>query len=322
MRLAVTNDWYDKKSAVFWNKDGILRALDVLRSRDGWEITFFKKHEQTFTWDHDYVKLSFSPNPAKQVIDYKPDAILFFGDLSRPILGELADTKIPKAICYSGGRFLDFAHVPDIILVESKSYLDWFKAMGKNVVQVFGTNTELFRPLKQPKLLDAVQICTFAAWKRHDLFAEALGGKYRSLACGWHQPHESQCWQVCQEKGVGLLHHQMADSIVWLLNMSKTCVLTSSDVGGSQRSVLESMACGVPPIVMSDSTMTSEYVREAGFGMIVDPDPKAIRDAVDYYISNPADSQRGINYIKNKYSEFHYADGIKSAIESIIPKNV
>lgn len=316
LRLAVTNDWFDPKSAVFWNRDGILKALHILRERDGWEIVFFKKHIETFKWNHDYVRLSFSPNPAQQVRDFKPDCILFFSDLSRPIIGELADYPCKKAICYSGGRYTDFEHVPDIIFVESKTYLDWFKSHGKNVIQVFGTNTEIFHPTKQPKIFDSYFPATGATWKRHELFAEAMKG--RGLVSGWWQPHEPNCLQVCIDASTPVLHHQMPESVNYLYNMAKTVLITSSDVGGSQRSVLEAMACGVMPIVMEDSTMTTEYVRESGFGIICKPEVSAIREAVQKAIENPQDPKIGINYIKSKYTEYHYADGIKKGIESIL----
>lgn len=312
MKLAVTNDWYDKKSAVFWNKDGILKALDVLRSR-GHEIVFFKKHEKTFIWDHDYVTLSFSPDPAQQVRSFKPDVILFFCDFSRPILGELADYPCKKAICYSGGRFTDYMQVPDIVFVESKSYVDWMKPMGLNVVQAFGTNTEVFKPFKQTKVFDAVMTATFARWKRQWLFAEAMGP--RGLVCGWWQDREADTWQICQEKGTPLLHHQMPESINLLMNMSHTVLLTADDTGGSQRSVLEAMAAGIPPVVMSDSTMTTEYVREAGFGKIVDPNPEAIREAVEAL--KGTSGQAGIDYIKSKYTQGHYANQIEHGLNSL-----
>lgn|SRR3990167_1687739 len=313
MKLAVVNDWYDKKSAVYWNKDGILKMLSVLRDRDGWEIVFFKKHDQTFTWDHDYVKLSFSPDPKQQLLDWNPDCILFFGDFSRPIMGELAGSKIPKAICYSGGRFTDYMQVPDIVFVESKSYVDWMKPMGLNVVQAFGTNTELFKPYKQPKFFDGFFPATGAAWKRHHLFAEALGP--RGLVCGWWQPHEPQCLEVCFEHNTGVLHHQMAESTAYLYSMAKTCVVTSSDIGGSQRTVLEAMACNVPVIAMSDSTMTTEYIRECGIGAIVEPEVNAIRAAVEEWKDKTVNSR---DWILKNYSEYTYADKIRDGITSIL----
>lgn len=311
-KLGIINDWHDKKSAVFWNKDGILKMLHVLRERDGWETRFFKTHDRTFEWSHDYVDLSFSPDPVKQLLDWKPDAILGFSDFSRPYLNAIKDSGIPIALCYTGGRFTDYKDVPNIVFVESKSYVDWMKPMGINVVQAFGTNTELFKPLPNPKIFDAYFPCTGAAWKRHHLFAEAMGS--RGLISGWWQPHEPECLQVCVDNKVAVLHHQMAESVAYLYNMAKTVLVTSHDTGGSQRTVLEAMACNIPVIVMADSTMTTEYVRECGQGEIVEPNVPDIQKAVERMKDTKVTTR---DWILENYSEFKYADAIKAGIESI-----
>lgn len=313
MRLGVTNHWYDKKSAIFWNKDGFLKMLDVLRKDHGWEVKFFKKHEKTFEWAHDYVDLHFSPNPSQALLDWGADAALVFGDFTADSLPELQG-KLPIAQCYSGGRYLNHAKIPDIVFVESKTYLEWMKPMGINVTQAFGTNTELFVPMKRPKYWDALFPATGAAWKRHDLFANAMGDK--GLVCGWWQPHEPQCLQACLDAGTGVLHHQMPESLVYLYNMARTVVLTSSDVGGSQRTVLEAMACNIPVIAMSDSTMTTEYIREANAGgEIVDPNPESIRRAVDAWKDREVNTR---DWILENYSEYSYAKKVKEGIESIM----
>jgi len=69
---------------------------------------------------------------------------------------------------------------------------------------------------------------------------------------------------------------------------------------------------------MADSDKTSEYVRESGFGKIVEPNPKAIRDAVDTLIAHPLDPQIGIDYINSKWTSSHYAMALKDGIESIL----
>lgn len=85
MKLACINDWADQKSAIYWNKDGFLKMLHVLRERDKWEIVFFKKSDRSFIWKHDYVDLHFSTDPVKACLDWNPDAILGFSDFSRRI---------------------------------------------------------------------------------------------------------------------------------------------------------------------------------------------------------------------------------------------
>lgn len=311
MKISVLNDWHDKKSAVFWNKDGFLKMLSVLRDTYGWEITFFKKHDQEFVWEHDYVKLSFSPDPVAQAKAWKPDAYLGFSDFSRPYLDALRGEKI--ALCYTGGKFTNYMDVPKIVFVESKTYVDWMKPMGINVTQAFGTNTELFKPLKAPKVWDGFFPATGAAWKRHGLFAEAL--RERGLVCGWWQPHEPECLQVCLDNNTCVLHHQMPESLVYLYNMAKTVVVTSQDNGGSQRTVLEAMACNIPVIAMSDSTMTTEYLVQSGSGLIVDPSAPLIREAVDILKDKQVNTRE---WIMQNYSEFIYAEKVKQGIESIL----
>lgn len=142
MKLAVINDWSDGKSAIFWNKDGFLRMLWVLRERDKWDIRFFKKLDRGINWKHDYVDIHFSTDPVQAMLDWNPDAVLGFSDLSRPYLKDIQGKK-PIALCYTGGTFTDYKDVPNLIFVESKVYLDWMKSMGLNVRQAFGTNTDI-----------------------------------------------------------------------------------------------------------------------------------------------------------------------------------
>ena len=313
MKLAVINDWADPKSAVFWNKDGILRMLQVLRDRDGWQTTFFKKHNRTFTWQHDYIELDFSPDPAKRLLDWKPDAILFFCDFSREILNELKDCGIPMAQCYTGGLFTKYENVADIIFVESKSYVDWMKSRGLNVMQAFGTNTELFKPTNQPKVWDAIFPATFASWKRHWLFSEAMGQK--GLVCGWWQENETDVINSCFKFNTCVLHHQLPESLVHLYSMSKTCVITSNTNGGSQRTALEAMACNIPLIGMADSDKITEYLKECGQGEIVEPNVPDIRKAVERLRDTKVNTR---DWIMKNYSEYIYADKIKKGIESIL----
>lgn len=314
MKLGVINWWHDKKSAIFWNKDGFLRMLQVLKERDGWEVKFFKKHDETFDWKHDCVDIRFSPNHTAELKAWKPDAVLVFADFSFPQIRELLDLKVPIAQCYTGGRFSEQAHIPDLVFTESKSYIPWMKEVGvKKVVQAFGTNTEMFKPMKMTKQFDSIFPATGAAWKRHHIFAEAL--KDKGLVCGWWQPNEQHCLQVCLDNGCAVLHHQLPESLVYLYNMARTVAIPSSDVGGSQRTVLEAMACNIPLVVASDSTMTTEYVLEAGEGAIVEPDPNKFRDAVNDMKTRTVNTRP---WIMANYSEYAYATKVGDEIQKLL----
>jgi len=310
MKLAIANDWFDKKSAVFYNQDGFLKALQVLGEE--WEVKFFKKHDSTFQFEHPCVELNFSPDPHGAVMRWKPDAILFFADFSRPILGQFKGCGIPMGQAYSGGDFRDYEDVADIVFVESECYLNAFRERGLNTRLAFGTNTELFRPMPQPKIFDAVFPATMAGWKRHELFGEAMGPK--GLACGYWHPTETNPVTECQKYGVAMLHHQWAESTALIYNMGKTCVITSTGQGGSQRTVLEALSCNVPVITMRDSDKTSEFLEKGGTGEIVPPRAVDIRKAVDKWKDKEINSR---DWVKKHYSERVYANQLKEGILSI-----
>ena len=316
MKLVVCNDWWSDKQAHYLNKDGFLRALGVLRDEYGWETKFIKFADDPGSFNHEYIRYEYSTNVKEAVLSEEPDAILVFGDLSRPLLGELRDCGIPVALAFTGGLFDQYEDVPKVIFVESKVYYDRFKSHGRNVVRAFGTNTDIFHPTPQPKLFDACYPSTMALWKRSHLFAEALGSK--GIACGWFQPHEPQVWEEYQKHGVFLLHHQNAESVNLIYNASKTCVVTAGSDGGCQRTVLEAMACGIPVVAMNDSDKTTEYVLESGFGRIVAPQPSAILAAVQDLIVEAPNPQVGIDYINSKYTQHHYAKALKEGIEGIL----
>ena len=95
-------------------------------------------------------------------------------------------------------------------------------------------------------------------------------------------------------------------------------VNTASYWGGGQRTTLEAMACGIPVIVMSDSPKNCEYVKESGAGLIIEPDPNKIKQAIeDIKGWTDEEKSRGIEYVKGKWTAQHYADSIMEWINDI-----
>jgi glycosyltransferase involved in cell wall biosynthesis len=315
MKLIVTNFWQSDKLAHHTNKDGILRALAHLRDDYGWETKFIKKGEPGVLV-HPYIRFEYAEDVVDAVLAEEPDVILLFCDLSFPEIGKLGESGIPIAMCFTGGMFDQYEDIPDIIFVESQVYYDRFKSHGRNVRRAFGTNQDIFHPVKgQPKIFDACYPATMARWKRTELFAEAMGS--RGIGCGYFQTGEEDVWQNYLKFGTALLHHQNAESINLIYNMSKTCVVAAASDGGCQRTVLESMACGVPVIAMSDSDKTTEYVLESGFGKIVAPNASSIRAAVQELIVEAPNPQIGIDYITENYSSKKYAKELYDGILEI-----
>lgn len=323
MRVALIWDWNNDQSQLLSWQDGLAAALEVLKkdiTLDCYtQVDGISDDGMTFRNPHvDFKAFPTWELMAKAIQGQNYDAYLFFADLTRPALNEMAGEK-PTALCFTGG-WADSSCADRISLffVESKPYLDKFRRDGRNVVQAFGTNTRLFRPLnRERKVWDAVFPATFAEWKRHALFAEALGEK--GAAFGFFQDHEPWCYDDCLKSGVFTLPHVPAYLIPFFYDAAHTCVITSNAAGGSQRTVLEAMACNIPVIIMKDSDKTSEYIEEAGpnAGKIVEPTVEAIREAVlEFKVSSAEPTGRA--YIKSKWSEVHYANEILEGLKSIV----
>ena len=316
LRLSFVWDWENTIPQLANWKDGLAMALKILSKE--WEIKAYSIG-QDMIFPAPYMPIILKPTPkllAEEIFKFKPDAILFFADLTRPTIPYFAYKKIPMAICYTGGPFRDYVDYFDLFFVESEIYKSQFEAEGKKAIKAFGTNTEIFKPIKQTKIWDAIFPATFANWKRHHLFAGAVGNT--GLAVGWmYQNHEQECWQVCQERGTMILPYVDAETLNYLYNASRTCVITSDKTGGSQRTVLEAMACNIPVIVMADSDKTTEYIKECGIGEIVEPNIEAIQKAIEKWKQQSVNTR---DWILKNYSEHTYAQKLKEGILSIIQK--
>ncbi len=290
MGLDISFLWYNPQER-FLVKDGLYRALEILEQDHNIEYYF---------------------RPDRPDIGRKigsPDVILCWAPLIEFWLPNIEHLDIPKALLFAGGdpHKKERAGMFDVIFVESE---EWERRVPhSNVVRAFGTNTELFRPMQLEKKWRGIYPATFALWKRHDMFAEALGEK--GLAVGEKQDHEPQCWKVCEEHGVEIQESTSSEELVNLYNQSDFTVITSDKWGGSQRPCLESMSCDVPVITMSDSK-AAEFVKESGFGIVCDT-----QEELNYAVEEaPSQFSGGRDYIMSKWTEYHYAKSIQDNLTS------
>jgi len=312
LKISFCWDWENKWIQMMTWKDGLARAIQLLSEE--FDVKVYSIGKDTI-FQHDYFPIILKPTSeelANKILKDKPDVILVWGDFTRPTIPLLAHKGIPMALCLAGGPFREYADLFDLVFVESEVYKKQMEKEGRNVRRAFGTNTELFKPIKQKKVWDVIFPATFATWKRHKLFAESVKN---ALCCGWmYFDHETECWKICQDNGITLLPHVPADVLVHLYNTSKTCVITSDSTGGSQRTVLEAMACNIPTIVMNDSDKTSEYIRACGLGEIVEPNPTHIKEAVEKWKDKEINTR---DWILENYSEYVYAKQLKEGLLSL-----
>jgi glycosyltransferase involved in cell wall biosynthesis len=305
--------------------------LRELRKR-GHEVevfTFCNEIEGTILRDVLAVRCMQADSELRQELEaYKPDVLLHWADCTRPNANIGRDLGIPQAICFAGGTpFGPTWNNFDLFFVESDEYKEALEKANVRVITAFGTNTRLWDPneprlMEQKRTFDVCFPATFAAWKRHDVFARAVKG-YESVCAGYMYPdHEQWCWQVAQKSGTLALPHTPAANLRHVMAASGVCLVTSQNNGGSQRTVLEAMAMNVPVIVMEDSHKTSEYVRKAealgyAVGKVVPPQEHLIRQAIDECLQMKAN---GREYVKQAWSEVTYADALEQGLNEICRK--
>lgn len=259
-----------------------------------------------------------------EIHEFKPDWVLYW---ESPVTQRGKDAEnwfkvcalpFKKALLFAGGPLLamdvkDF----DLVFVESEVNEYDCDRQGIPYRRAFGTNTQIFKPMDTPKMFDGFMQATFAGWKRHELFAQALGA--RGAVAGRRQEFDDNGYQECVRRQVHIYDEKYGSELTRLINASYVVVNTANNEGGGQRCTLEAMACGIPVMVMSDSVKNCEFIRESGAGVVVEPDATAIRLRLEYVKVHAKEmSEKGIAYIQSKWTEKHYADALINGLQSII----
>lgn len=316
MRIAFVHDWgVDYQQELDW-QDGLSAALAELEKR-GHEVHRFVWGFRDQVIPNRLGDINVAIDLPGAVAAVEPDVILHWADMTRPAAVPLAELGKPMAICFAGGE-VDNYNTPlfDHIFVESKVYKEKLNAAGYNNVSIaFGTNTDLFSPTRQNKQFDTIFPATFAAWKRHDLYAHSVMG-LRSLAVGYiYKDHEQECWEECLKLGTTILPHVSAQVLHYLYAASRVCVIPSLSSGGSQRTVLEAMAMNLP-LIITDSDKY-DYAHESGGVFVADPTPESIRG----YINAILDGEHEVNtrdYVLENWSHIQYAEALERGLEQIV----
>lgn len=262
--------------------------------------------------------------PLTGIEEFQPDVVLYW-EAPCTINGKDAANyhavcALPykKALLFAGGPLepmwvQDF----DLVFVESQVNEEECERFGIPWARAFGVNTQIFKPALMEKRWDGFMQATFASWKRHELFAKALGDM--GAVAGRKQEFDRNGYDECVLRKVHIFPELPAAEVAREINRAHSVLNTASYWGGGQRCTLEALACGVPCIVMSDSPKNVEFIRESGAGIVCDPDPKAIRDAVAD-IKEHADlfKGQGVAYVRAHWTERHYATALLNGIAAIL----
>ena len=255
--------------------------------------------------------------------DHTPDLLMCWGGTLSKTYVEGMNYLGKKALFFAGGpkNNLESLRQWDIIYFENEIHRLEAERSGLTklgdtrhtyCITAFGTNIQVFFPMKQPKIFDVIYPGAFGLWKRKDLFAQAVKG-LKALSLGNIQYHEPQCLDICIANDIAISADIPQSRLPYFMAMSKSVVvLPVAEIGG-QRTVLEAMAMNIPVIVPSDAPLVVEFAQKGG-GIIVDPTPEAIRNAI---LTVPDSNPKGLEYINSEMTEVHYADRIKKGLESL-----
>lgn len=296
------------------NEDGLPRAVEVLAEKH--QVEWYTGGD-ALTFPHRGYILNRVPTEAgliARLTAQSPDIIVCWGSLDRPWHRAVHEQfpGTPKVLCFAGGPREHIAKSYfRVIVVESQVYLDDFTKAGVTAMRGFGTNTKLFRSLGLPKVWRAIYPASFCFHKNIELFARAFEGS--GFVVGNH--NETTIVSKLIQLRTPHAHRVSSQVLCDLYNASHCTVLTGGPDSGCQRAVLESMACGIPVVVMRDNDKCAEFVRESGFGRICHPIDVEIRAAVEELLESPIDKTIGIEYVKTNWSEYQYADSLLRACE-------
>ena len=322
-KISFVWDWDDYTPQTITWKDGLARAIQILSQK--YEVQFLTCGKRNYIVPHEYFDINVSTNIKADVASFNPDVILMWGDATRPNAEPLSDLGIPMALCFAGGQpdgptMKYFDH----FFVESEAYKQRFDLMGKSCSIAFGTNTELFKTEgKQQKVFDVCFPATYAAWKRHHIFAKATAG-LKVITCGYVIPAEKSCMEYVQASGGFCLPHVSPEALKAVYEASKCCFISSHWSGGSQRTALEAMAMDVPLVVMPDSDKCMEFVQKSGEGFIspmyeekfgVGLDCSKITETIKKAMDSKVNTR---DWVLNNYSEYIYADNLEKGLLCLI----
>lgn len=236
MRIAFV--WYwDQAPQVYDNwRDGLRGAIEEL------------KKEHTVSW---FI--------GKVCPDDSFDAILLWDDSNSKFFEKIDQYHAKKGIFLTTDPDnFDNLRKLDVVYCESEPVYEKVRAQGIRAVKAFGTDTDFFTVSQKKKDIPYFYPATFSPWKRQSAIAY-LGDK---LFCvGTVQPDGVSELSECEKNGVKVeIGYFPAEKIKDYYQRAGNVEIPA--VHGSERTVLEAMACGIKPAVNPDNVKTHSYIDE------------------------------------------------------------
>lgn len=223
----IINNWHD----------GLRAAIDLIA----------KKHEVNWFLDRD-------------VPEDEYDAIILWDDSNSGFFKAFPSYHAKKLLCLTTDPVnWENLSMLNAIFCESEPIKEAVRARGLHAIKAFGTDTDFYKPSKAKKDIDFFYPATFSPWKRQSEIAY-LG---KQLWCiGTCQPDGVAELAECTKNGVHVENGYFPARKILSYYQRSKCVIIPA-IHGSERTVLEAMACDIKPIVTHpENIRTSSYVKE------------------------------------------------------------
>ena len=187
------------------------------------------------------------------------DFVMFWDDSNSRFFKELHRYSCPKGLCLTTDPHnKENLKTLDVVYVESDPIYNALRPHGVRTIKAFGTDTSLFKPKDVDKDIRYFYPATFSPWKRQSAIAH-LG---EDLLCvGTVQPDGRNELEACKEADVRIeTGYFPANKIVDYYQRTQQMIIPA--IHGSERTVLEAMACNIVPEVNEKNIRTNSYVKE------------------------------------------------------------
>lgn len=145
-------------------------------------------------------------------------------------------------------------------------------------------NENIMKPIKKNKDFNAIYVARLITLKRHELAAQVsnlalVAGDSMGTALSTYIPPHIYLND----------HHASPQEVCELINRSY-CGLILSEVEGASFVSSEYLLCGIP-VVSTTSLGGRDFWYDEYNSLVVEPLPEAVRDAVEFFVSNPRDPE-------------------------------
>lgn len=276
-----------------------------------------------------------------------PDAVVCYGPFGEQEWPQVR-LRAPQAVfCldYAGGPLCDLdgkapgtAGLFDFVFTAHETQAQWLRDLGVRARKSRGVDCEVYKPMPMKKLWRAIYPANFSPGKRNPLVAQYLEQykpKKPSLFLGNFENFSIVEMTACggiplnkpgipQRNGIEMSPRCGHPVMPLLYNASEVCIVGSQEEAGPWIA-LESMACGVPAIIMGDcewgvADAFRELERDFGGCRVVDPLPDAIHVGVESLLSDYRhESQNARTAIVARYDWFpHFYDVVDRCLKNAV----